>query len=45
MGLYPLAAPSPSTNAPGGSTQRPKDETNGAIDDKDPNIGDDFDDM
>jgi arginase family enzyme len=45
MDLDPQVAPSTSTDVPGGLRQRPEEEAEGATDDEDPNIGDDFDDM
>jgi hypothetical protein len=45
MDLDPQVAPSISIDVFGGSRQRSKEEVEGATDDEDPNIGDDFDDM
>jgi len=40
-----IVAPSSSIDVLGGSRQRLKEEIDGVINDEDPNIGDDFDDV
>jgi hypothetical protein len=45
MDMDAQVAPSTRPHVPGGSRQRPEEEAEGAIDDEDPNIANDFDDM